>query len=338
MIGFPVKHASQSGYHGWRMPVRWWCAIVFLGTLTLFGCKSDDDGPSTPANPWSASHAYPRGMAPVPSTTGAILFLQEEDPAGLYMLSGTDAVPVSVTDPAVRADYSWSQDGNEFAFSRPPSSRPNSSGIFLVFANSPSLSRRLWDQGSHPRFIPNENALLCAGPENDGGDAGIWQVDLNTAVRSAVAPSGVYPEVSPDGGYVAYLILGGTQGRILVVLNRESGRRDTLVGGVLNYCWLGDSRTIAFEDTADNTQEIRTIDAHQPGVGAFVAIGTHPAAFTEGTDFVFTGIAIDRLDGIFSASPGHTPSRISATGNLAAAAGTNRITAQDSLGILLLTR
>jgi hypothetical protein len=130
---------------------------------------------------------------------------------------------------------------------------------------------------------------------------------------------------------------GGNLGRILVVLNLETSGRDTLVGEVLNYSWLGDSRTLVFETFRDGLQRIYLMGIADSSAVS-VAFGTLPAGFPQGTDFVFTGLEADCIAGLWVAAPGRAAEKISPIGSWAAPAGANRIVAQDSAGIIELTR
>ncbi|RPH95538.1 hypothetical protein EHM69_04160 [candidate division KSB1 bacterium] len=136
---------------------------------------------------------------------------------------------------------------------------------------------------------------------------------------------------------ISYLIPGDVFGRVLVVLNRETGRRDTLTNHVLNYTWLGDSETLALEVGGDGPREVFTVNL-MGDTARSLALGSFPAGFPQGQEVVFTGLVGDRLDGLFVCSPGQTPTRISNLGTRAAPAGMNRILAQDSTGLIEIVR
>ena len=307
------------------------CAII--AAALLWGCGSDDD-----SGAWSGRLLWPRGTRPVASPTSqAVLFTQEQPPSGLYLLSEGSAVHLNPAGPAARTDYAWSRDGSRFCFSGPDEPGDSDAGIFVARASAPTEFERLWDRGSHPRFLADGLGVVCAGPEDGSEAEGIWHVALTSHARDRLAERGLSPEVSPDGLKIAYLMTGGNLGRILVVLNLETTARDTLVGEVLNFSWLGDSHALVLESFTEGVQEIRVISPEDTAAVA-VAVGTLPAGFPVGTDFVYTGLEGDRIGGLWIAASGRAAERISATGTWAAPATANRIVAQDSMGIIELSR
>jgi hypothetical protein len=266
--------------------------------------------------------------------------MQEEALAGLYLLRNAVATQVNPSGPDVQADYAFSPDGSRFAFSSADQSGGSRSGIFMATVAQPTSFTQLWDHGNHPRFIPGEQLLVCAGPEDGSELQGIWQIDLQTRGRSRIAPLGLSPEIAPDGLKISYLIEGNSYGRRLVVLDRTNGRIDTLTGAtsVLHYTWLGTSDALIMESDSVTTPKlfISYLGRLQPP--EFLVFGLYPAGFTAGRSFVYTGYSGDRNDGLFITAPDGEPARISSTGTLAMPASENRIVAQDSSGLLLITR
>lgn len=302
--------------------------------LLLAVCGSDDG-----SGQWSEHRLWNGGSRPVPSPDGgAVLLLQETEPAGLYLLRGGQGIAVSTGGEPVRADYSWSRQGDRFAFSRPGDPGAADAGIFAATLSEPATVARIWDRGSHPRFLPEMDALICAGPEDGSGWEGIWQINLFEQNMIRLALNGRDPDVSPDGRRISYRIGGGTNGRTLVVLNRETGDVDTLAANVLAAEWLGDSQTIAYEIVNGGVQEIRTIRAEAGQSPAFMAIGTAAAAFPDSRDFVFTSIAGDRSDGLWIAAPGRSPERLWPSGTLARPVSSRQVIAQDGAGVFELRR
>lgn len=313
--------------------IRLVIGIALLAALA--GCGGDDDG----YGDWSARRIWPGGSKPVPSPTGsALLFLQETEPAGLYLNHGINVVRVTADGVPVRSDYGWSRHGDRFAFSCPGQPGTAGVGIFVASLTAPQEARRIWDRGSYPRFLPDLDALICAGPDDGSGFEGIWQFSLFEQDMIRIVPSGQEPEVSVDGLRLAYLVRGGVIGRTLVVLNRETGETDTLAANVLQFAWLGDSRTLVYEINNGGVQELRTIPAAAGQPPAFVAVGTAAAGFSGSRDFVFTAIAGDQTDGLFTAAAGRAPARLWPTGTLARPIHANRIVAQDSAGVFELRR
>lgn len=316
----------------------WTCRVLAGGLLMaclLSGCSSDEG-----ANGWSWRLLWPHGTRPVASpASSAVLFTQEQPPPGLYLLLQGTAAHLNPAGPAARTDYAWSRDGARFCFSGPGEAGDPDAGIFVAWASAPTEFERLWDRGSHPRFLADGQGVVCAGPEDGSDDEGIWRITLSNQARDSLplAERGLSPEVSPDGLKIAYLMTGGNLGRILVVLNLETTRRDTLVNEVLNYSWLGDSRTLVFETFVDGVQQVHVMGTGD-SAAVTVAAGTLPAGFPQGTEFVYTGLEADRIAGLWIAAPNRPEERISLTGSWAAPASANRIVAQDSTGIIELTR
>ena len=306
-----------------------------LTASLMWGC-GDEGG--TGSGAWSQQLLWPRGTRPVASPTSPdVLFTQEQTPSGLYLLHGGSAQHLNPAGPAARTDYAWSRDGARFCFSGPGEPGDPDAGIFVAWTSASTEFERLWDRGSHPRFLADGQGVVCAGPEDGGETEGIWHIALSNHARDRLAERGVSPEVSPDGLKIAYLMTGGNLGRILVVLNLETTRRDTVVNEVLSYSWLGDSRTLVFESFADGVQHVHVMGMEDT-TAVQVAVGTLPAGFPQGTDFVYTGLEADRIAGLWIAAPGRPEERISLTGSWAAPAGLHRIVAQDSTGIIELTR
>jgi len=319
-----------------RLSAIWLLASVCLVAMFLWGCGTDKEDMSPTG--WSQRGIWPRGTRPVASPTSeAVLFTQEESPSGLYMLLDGSALHLNLAGPAARTDYAWSQDGARFCFSGPGEPGDADAGIFVALASQPTQFEQLWDRGSHPRFLADGQGVVCGGPEDGSDDEGIWHIALSNQARDRLAEGGLSPEVSPDGLKIAYLMTGGNLGRVLVVLNLETTRRDTLVGEVLNYSWLGDSRTLVFETFRDGLQRLY-LKATDESQAIAVALGTLPAGFPQGTEFVYTGLEADRIAGLWIAAPNRPEEQISLTGSWAAPASLHRIVAQDSTGIIELTR
>jgi hypothetical protein len=312
------------------------CLIILAVIILLSGCKKDDE-PGPNHSTWNVTVVWPHGSHPVPAPEqDAVLFMQEEAPAGLYLLRSGFGSRINPNGPDVQPDYSWSPDGSQFAISAANQSGGANSGIFMAALATPMAFTQLWDRGNHPRFLRDMSALVCAGPE-DGSDAqGIWQIDLTSHQRARIAPVGTQPEISPDGLKISYLVEGTIFGRLLVVLDRTTGVADTLTGAtsVLQYSWLGTSDAIVFERDTALVPEIMISYLGSSSPPQFLVYGIYPAGFSSGNNFVYTGMQGDRNDGLFSAAPDRTPARMTTRGTLARPAAPVRIYAQDSTGIL----
>ncbi|MDD5088258.1 MAG: hypothetical protein PHI18_05610 [bacterium] len=315
---------------------RWIIILVLIAALFLVGCQGDDDEPQ--ARPWTLTRIWPHGSKPIPAPIGdRVLFLQEESPAGLYLLHDGTAVQVNPTGPVARSDYAWSSDGLRFAFSSPGVPGTGDAGIYVASVSSPTSHQKIWDRGSDPCFLMGNEGLLYAGPEDGSDSEGLWQYSFSSESRLRLAPQGVAPSLAPDGLKIAYLIPGDRFGRIIVVLDRQSAARDTLPGTVLRYAWLGDSQTIIQEQGVEGVQELYSISFPAAFAPTLIAPGTFPAGLA-GQDFVFAGFVGDQIAGLFTASPQTAPVQITAIGTLPAPSGPDRILAQDSLGLFELTR
>lgn len=307
-----------------------WAALLLL----LAGCGGNDE-----SGQWSERRLWDGGSRPVPSPIGdAVLLLQEAEPAGLYLLHDGQGSRVTTDGAQVRSDYGWSPQGDRFAYSRPGEPGSADAGIFVASVSNPAAAVQVWDRGAHPRFLPEIDALVCSGPEDGSGWEGIWQINLFEPNMIRLALNGHNPEVSPDGRRIVFLVSGGINGRTLVVLHRETGRADTLAANVLTASWLGDSETLIYEIINGGVQELRTLRAEAGQSPAFVANGTAAAAFPENRDFVYTAIAGDLNDGLWTAATGRVPERLWPSGTLARPVNDRRIVAQDGTGVFELRR
>ncbi len=302
--------------------------LLAISALLCAGCKSDEENHSQVRELWST------GSYPVPSRADErVLFMQEQSPAGLYVLNGDHADQVPLGALAVRSDYVWTRDASRIAFSVPGASGGEFSGIWISAAGNPLSVHRIWDRGSHPSFYPVETRLVCAGPEDGSADEGIWQLDFTGTERARLAEHGVAPEVSPDGLLIAYLLTtGGSQGRTLVVLHRDSHELDTLAVNVLRHSWLGDSQTLVYENLQSSMPPQSWINIVRPGdplSGTPIAPGTAPAGYLSSNEFVYGGISSDVSNGIYLASDTRAPRQLSTVGTNPKHAGGNRVIAQD---------
>lgn len=306
-----------------------YCTIGFLALAVLcMSCKKDEEDHTHVRDLWST------GSYPVPSPVDQrVLFMQEQSPAGLYVLNGDHADQVPLGALGVRNDYVWTRDGSRIAFSVPGESGGEHIGIWISANGNPLNVYRIWDRGSHPSFYPVETRLVCGGPEDGSADEGIWQLDFTGSERARLADHGVAPEVSPDGLLVAFLLTtGGSEGRTLVILHRDSHVQDTIAVNVLRHSWLGDSQTIVYEKVQSLTPPQSWINLVRPGdplSGVPVAPGTAPAGYLSSNEFVYAGISGDMLSGIYLASSAQTPRRISTIGTNPKHAGGDRVVAQD---------
>jgi hypothetical protein len=315
-------------------------SLILAGGLML-GCSSSSTTGPTALGPWQVRGLWPRGTHPVASpVSDAVLFVQEESPAGLYLLHGGSASLLADSNFGIRPDFAWSRDGVYFAFSSPGAAGAEGTGIWQGTASQPSSFRKLWDRGSHPCYLPNDEGIVCAGPEDGSGSEGIWQISLDGLQHIRLVMEGVEPEVSPDGLNIAYLVPAGITGRTLVVLNRETARRDTIAGRVWNYTWIGNSQAIVFDTDTEpfGTAYLLMSVNVTTHVQTIFGPGTRPAGFSSGTDFVFTGIANDQTNGLFMAAIGDSAVRISDIGTEAAPASLRRIVAQETTGLIELVR
>ncbi len=309
---------------------------LLLFTSFFISCKKDEEDRTQVRDLWST------GSYPVPSPADErVLFVQEQSPAGLYVLNGDHADQVPLGALAVRNDYVWTRDAARIVFSVPGDPGSENSGIWISANGNPLNVQRIWDRGSHPSFYPVEERLVCAGPEDGSADEGIWQLDFTGAERARLADHGVAPEISPDGLLIAFLVTtGGSEGRTLVVLHRDSHELDTLAVNVLRHSWLGDSQTLVYENVQSGAPPRSWINIVQPGdplSGVPVAPGTAPAGYLSSNEFVYAGINGDVLSGIYLASRAQTPRRISTIGTNPRHASGNRVVAQDGDHLIEIT-
>ena len=312
---------------------------VLLSSLSLLillvGCRLEHDGDPPP--PAGARQLWPRGSAPVPSPADSrVLFTQEESPSGLYVLQDNSATILNPSGPESRTDYTWSPNAQRIAFSSPGQPGSAQAGIWISDAGNLTSLHRIWDRGFHPRLYPApEDLLVCAGPEDGTDDEGIWEMDFSGANRARISPIGVDPEVSPNGGKIAYLVTtGSSTGRTMIVYNRVSYVRDTVAVSVLRHEWLSDSQTLVYETIQNGGQEVNVVGPNDNLIGVTIAGGTSPSAMSDNLGFLFTAINGDRAAGIFRGAVGQSAVPISTFGTNARHAGGNRAVAQDSTTLI----
>jgi hypothetical protein len=308
--------------------------------LLVVGCNGEDDNAPQP-NAWEARHLWPHGARPVsPSVGEDVLFMQEEAPSGLYLLRDSVATHLNSNGPAVQPDYSWSNDGSRYCFSSPGLSGEGLTGIYYAAPMANAIFHKLWDRGSHPRFLPGDTMIVCAGPE-DGSDAdGIWQIHVADLTRTRLAERGVAPEVSPDGRKIAYLVTEGAWfGRTLVVYDRFTHIRDTLGLLATSYTWLGDSRTLIYETAHNGFPELykTAIGGVRPGETMGIS-GVYPCGFKADTEFVYTAVVGDVTAGVYLRSGTGDSLRLLETGTMAITASEERVLVQSSEGIFEVER
>ncbi len=309
-----------------------WAALV---SVVYAGC-SDGGGEETPGL-WRESLLWPRGSHPVASVIGDILFMQEESPAGLYLLRNGEATLLNADGPPFRSDYAWSPDGSHFTVSS-PGINGASAGVYIASASLPEAFERVWDTGSDPVLDADNSSIFAAGPTDGSSDQGVWRIDVSTHERTRVSGAGRLPKLSGDNHRLAYLAPStGFAGGLLVANHRVTFRTDTVAVNVLDYAWVGDS-TLAFEVLEGGIQILWTIVFADDALPHRIGPGTSPAGMTNGTQFVFVGLAADRTDGLFLHDLGGSVTRISLTGSQPWPQNSDRILAKSGTQLVALSR
>jgi Tol biopolymer transport system component len=319
-----------------------WIVLLLLFAV-FFGCKEDDDK-ETPSS--LVSLLWGAGSRPIASPDGErILFIQEGVDGGLYLLEGDNpARKLNESGPALRADYVWSHDGTRICFSGPGEPGEPAAGIYI--STNPELTEfaRIWDRGSDPMFTLEDEEILCAGPE-DGENDGIWKIGLTTLEHLRIIPKGVQPALSPDGHKIAYSYsTGGSDGRTLVVFDRQSLQSDTVGAGAVEYTWLEDNSTIIYERVQSDSGGIgwsrifrASLEEMLPGT-LLIENATNPVSIHASMQFLYTAFSGDIARGIYlSDSEGHTV-QIFDSGYTPYAVSENRILAASPAGIFEIHR
>ncbi len=175
---------------------------------------------------------------------------------------------------ANNAAYVWfSRDGRQVAWlERVPGAQPSSNVDRLIrvwVANADGSNART--RGSTVRaadliWFPDGQRLLFTGRDTDGGNPGIYVLDLGagtlTRIVDAFSPRGV--RLSPDGGQIIYLAAleekGDDNGLFIVNADGGAKRKLPLVGGVR---WSPDSKALLILpfQTDNGADQLIRIDA-----------------------------------------------------------------------------
>lgn len=163
------------------------------------------------------------------------------------------------------AAYVWfSRDGRQVAWlARAPGAQPSSNVDRLVtvwVANADGASARIVRGGNvraaELAWFPDGQRLLFAGRDRDGGNPGIYTLDVNTGaltrIVDAFSPRGV--RLAPDGNTLVYLAAleekPEDNGLFLTRVDGSGKRKLPVLGGVR---WLPDSAALLVVPTqADN--------------------------------------------------------------------------------------
>jgi Tol biopolymer transport system component len=175
---------------------------------------------------------------------------------------------------ANNAAYVWfSPDGRQVAwFAFAPGPQPSSNVDRLVriwVANADGSNARAPGnvvRAAELTWFPDGQRLLFVGRDADGGNAGIYTLDINagtlTRVVAAFSPRGA--RLAPDGDHIVYLAALEEQpddnGLFIVNADGSAKRKLPLIGGI---CWAPDSRSlIILPAQADNgPDQLVRIDA-----------------------------------------------------------------------------
>ncbi|MBI5059886.1 hypothetical protein HZB60_08940 [candidate division KSB1 bacterium] len=257
-------------------------AAVLLPVLLLSGCMNDDGGGSAH---WVTAVLLDNGSAPAADSAGwRVLFSREDGAAGLYLydynFGSVRHIRVGA-DLVTRTDYAWAHHGDRVCVSTP------ADGIYVCNAVDSTDQLHVWSIGAHPRFLPGDSLIVCAGPEDGSANQGVRIMALDGSLRQQLTTFGSSPEPSPDGHKVAFLALSGSSlGRTLIVYNRVTQIFDTLGQQVLSYAWLGDSEMMAYEGQDSLRSGIYLAALGNP-IPVRLADGTHPSSWPHSNDFVF---------------------------------------------------
>ena len=180
---------------------------------------------------------------------------------------------------ANNAAYVWfSRDGRQVAWlERAPGAQPSSNVDRLVrvwVANADGSNART--RGNTVRaadltWFPDGQRLLFTGRDTDGGNPGMYILDLGsgalTRVVDAFSPRGV--RLSPDGGQIVYLAAleekSDDNGLFVVNADGSAKRKLPLVGGVR---WSPDSKSLVILpfQTDNSADQLIRIDAATLGM------------------------------------------------------------------------
>jgi len=158
-------------------------------------------------------------------------------------------------------------------------------------------------EDDHPAWFPGNSALAFASRRDGGWD--IYQMNADGSnVRRLTWDGGDnrFVAVSPDGGHIAYIALGGTYPTIrLMVMNADGGspravlaygsafQRNDIGRFVYRPDWSPDSTRLAFgadDDGTDGTS-VLVVNVDNGSVSRLIADGYCPAWNPDGTRIVY---------------------------------------------------
>ncbi|NUO18381.1 hypothetical protein HUU59_02925 [bacterium] len=173
-----------------------------LAMVMLLASCDDDEGDSHQSQTaWHAELLVPGGFHPVLSPNGdAFLFTGIDGSLNLWR-SGQEH---RVTDSGVvvRADYTWSvSDDGYFAYSVPGA--PGDGSVTVASLAGESFS--VWDRGSNPYLNVNEGYLLCAEPQGDSTENGVWKFNLSDLSRVRLSANALSCRAFSNGQLFAFL-------------------------------------------------------------------------------------------------------------------------------------
>ncbi|MFN3821254.1 MAG: hypothetical protein ACK4OO_02880 [bacterium] len=227
------------GYNALSLP------LTLGGWLLLFTFCSQPSSPSYPY--WTLINQTSFGRQPQWDPLGElILFGDDREGTSGIWLWDLIRPPSLITRPTSHHnwDYTWSPNGDWFAFSVEDHWGSQERGIWIGDRSGTTL-RRLWDKGRSPSWWREGEGVLVEVSDPDG-DTEIWLVPLNLPEsQPRLIGPGFLPQGSPDGE--AYLYRDRRyQGRLFLVLSLTSPPQPLSPPGVIQARWSGSGEGIFY--------------------------------------------------------------------------------------------
>ncbi|MFH1011126.1 MAG: hypothetical protein V1784_07830 [bacterium] len=307
-----------------KLCAKWEILGVLLSFLLIassfVGC-AESDKDEVEGETWERFHVLDFGQRPMPPPDGQMLAFASEETAnhtaGIYLLKQDSVIQLTAGVPPHSWDYVWSPDGQALAFSAPGQPGTEMAGIWMIDVETRDL-QQLWDRGSAPSWDPEDsNVLFCAGPEDGTENEGIFRISLNPPTRIRLREQGKSPRISPDREWLAFQVAqSGLQTHALFVISMDSLEGEPIAFSVGDFCWVSDSRRIAYEFVESGHLDLFIASVSAPHLlTLLISQASMPAAFVEENRIAFVKLSGDGLDGIWTTNTeGGSARSLSATG------------------------
>ena len=278
---------------------RFFCfSILFPVFISLLaGCYSrngdDDDDTIGDERLIVAGGAEPVWM---PDGTGFLYSLKSAaDSAGIYLADESGEWIRTLWNEAHNHDYIPSPDGQMVAFSTPD----DEGGVWTVDLESAEAESKILN-GQHPGWLPDGPTLIAEDRLHR-----IVRLDNETGDLVEIAQEGYYPQGSPDGSRVAFLVTNqNTAGFNLVVINPVDGNYSSVLAENISsvFTWGPNSAYLYVSQlSTESFGTIYQVDYNSPDTKEeLLTSATQPSIGGDGGYLIAAYLYGDRINGIVS--------------------------------------